>query len=230
MLVLGGGDGCAVRELLKYEEVERIIVVDIDAEMICIAKEHPVLLELNDSAFYDKRISFVMTDAYNYMVNENRHYDLIIADFPGPKDINLSRLYSSEFYKICYRHLRPNGILVTHATSPSLSPKSFWSIKKTIEQAGFTALPMHNFVPTFGEWGWVIGAKRDKESLRKAISKAISDDMRLNKLSFKWLDTEAMEMLFLFGKPSIDTSKIEINTIHKPVLPDYYKIANWSLY
>ena len=119
ILVLGGGDGCAVRELLKYPSVKKIDLVDLDGKMTDLGKEHPVLIDINEGAMNSSKLSVFNKDAYVHLEQDvNSFYDVIIIDLPDPRNIELGRLYSHEFYTLCYRKLRPKGLLITQAGSP----------------------------------------------------------------------------------------------------------------
>jgi spermidine synthase len=228
VLILGGGDGCAAREVLKYPSVSRITVIDLDPVMTRLAKEHPVLNQLNKHSFSDPRVDVKNQDGYTYMREMNEYFDVIIIDLPDPRTVELGRLYSVEFYKLCHRHLRPGGVLVTQAGSPYYATRAFQCINRTMESAGFNVVPMHNQVLTLGEWGWVLGQK---------ISQDIDLKERMQALEFKdiqtdWLNNEAMMLMTSFGKDifSPDHQLVEINKIHDPVLYHYYLKGNWDLY
>ena len=228
VLVLGGGDGCAAREILKYKDNRSITDVDIDPEMIRLAKTHPVLTELNEHSFSDPRVHVVNRDAFTYLENTKDFYDVIIIDLPDPKTVELGRLFSKEFYEMCYRQLRPNGLIITQAGSPYFSLRAFKCIQKTMEAAGFSAIGMHNQVITLGEWGWVIGAK----SLSAGQLKYGLQHIDLTGIHTRWLNREAMVMMTSFGKdlPLNKVQDVKINTLNDPVLYKYYLRGNWDLY
>ncbi len=228
VLILGGGDGCAAREILKYDEVENITLVDLDPQMTRLALEHPVLSEINQHALEDEKVITINQDGYAYLEQENKYYDIIIIDLPDPKSIELGRLYSFEFYKLCNKVLRPNGLIVTQAGSPYFAARAFKCIEQTISAAGFSTVPIHNQVITLGEWGWILGSKSlSREQFKEALV-----NLEFNDISTKWINHEAMTLMTSFGKDfTIDSSdSIEINTIHNPVLFNYYMNGAWDLY
>ncbi|MCG8700221.1 MAG: polyamine aminopropyltransferase [Bacteroidales bacterium] len=229
VLVLGGGDGCAVRELLKYDKVQDITLIDIDKKMTDIAQNHPIFKGMNKNALNHPKVKIVNTDGFVFLEKDTNYYDVIIADLPDPRTIELARLYSMEYYKLCYRHLRPNGVIVTQAGSPYYAAKSFSCIKKTISAAGFSTIPVHNQIITMGEWGWVIGAKNNM-SPKHMIEQMKQVDY--NCLNTKWLNSEAISMITSFGKDFFmePGDSVEINKIHHPVLYKYYMKGNWDLY
>lgn len=228
VLILGGGDGCAAREILKYDGVQNITLVDLDPEMTKIAVEHPVLSEINQHAMEHEKVEIINQDGYTYLEEGNRYFDIIIIDFPDPKSIELGRLYSYEFYKLCNNSLKPNGLVVTQAGSPYFAARAYKCIDKTMSEAGFSTVPIHNQVITLGEWGWILGAK----SLTKAQFKDALINLEFKDIQTKWINQEAMTLMTSFGKDfTLDPAdSIEINTIHNPVLFNYYMKGEWDLY
>lgn len=228
VLIVGAGDGCAIREVLKYEDVDSIYLVDLDPEMTNIGANHPIFTEMNDSAYHHPKVKVFNGDAFNWLEKTNRFFDVIIADFPDPKTIELNRLYSKEFYQLCHRHLRPNGVMVTQATSPYYTTTAFRGIDVTMTAAGFNTIPLHNHVYTFGEWGWVIGAK----SIPKDQLKPILQEQSFEDVDVRWITKDAMSLLSSFGKDIVldKVDSIEVNAIHNPVLYKYYRDGNWSIY
>ena len=103
----------------------------------------------------------------------NDFFDLIIVDLPDPRNVELSRLYSKEFYELCNIKLTPNGGMITQAGSPYYTPYAYLCIKKTMASASFTTLSLHNQILTMGEWGWIAGTKRktSKEEIEKTLHK-----------------------------------------------------------
>ena len=170
ILVLGGGDGGAVREILKYPSVEKITLVDLDPRMTELGQTHEWLAAMNQNALNHEKVEIINADGYTWMESQKQYFDAIIIDLPDPKTVELGRLYSYEFYKLCYNRLRPHGIITTQAGSPYYAARAFNCIDITMEEAGFTTAPLHNQVVTLGEWGWVLGAKEaDKAGLKTAL-------------------------------------------------------------
>lgn len=228
VLILGGGDGCAAREVLKYPEVEQIKLVDLDPMVTKLAKNNTIFNTMNDSALWNPKVEVLNRDAYTYLQQTKEYYDVIIVDFPDPKSVELARLYSYEFYKLCHRQLRPNGLIVIQSGSPYFATKAFLCIGKTVRAAGFNTTQLHNQVITLGQWGWTIGAKAIPEN--QLVT-------RLRELSFediptRWLNHDAMYLITAFGKPlvEVDTAAILINKVHEPILDAYYTQGNWEWY
>lgn len=229
ILILGGGEGLAVREVLKYDQVEKITVVDLDPVMTELAKHHPIITKINNNAMADLRVNTINRDAFKFVEDIKDFYDLIIVDLPDPSSINLSRLYSKEFYSLCYKRLNKYGVLITQATSPVYSGNSFVCIINSMESASFAVLPYHNQIPTLGEWGWCIGMKNGITSFEKL--KEIIVKIDLSNIPTKFLNKEATVSMVNFGKGIIDRKKnIKVNTILNPVLVEYYKKGAWDVY
>jgi spermidine synthase len=226
ILILGGGDGCAAREVLKYESVKSITLVDLDPAMTDLGKNHPVFQKMNNNSFSNPKVEIINGDAFNYLENHLNFYDVIIIDFPDPKNIEINRLYTLEFYKQTYRALRPNGVLITQSGSPYYATRAFKCIEHTISAANFTTIPLHNQVLTMGEWGWVIGTK----SIPKETLKPILKSMKFEGIETRWINHDAMQLITSFGKDLIKTDSTQVNTIHNPVLYRYYEKGNWDLY
>lgn len=228
VLVLGGGDGCAARELLKHATVKAIEVVDLDPAMTALAKTHEVLTNINANALNDKKVQIINQDAFSYLRDTEEYFDIIIIDLPDPKSVELGRMYSYEFYRYCHQRLRPNGMIVTQAGSPYYAPAAFKCIDKTMSEAGFGTLPIHLPMITLGEWGMVIGSKAmSGDVLHETVFK-----LDLDSLDTRWLNDEVMHYVTWFGKDIIpvDTAALEVNRIHNPVLFKYYLNGRWDLY
>lgn len=229
VLILGGGDGLALREVLKYPEVKEVVLVDIDPEMTRLAREHPVLVELNRESLSDSRVEVVNDDAERYLSKSEDFYNLILVDLPDPNTVELSMLYSIEFFMLSKRHLSPWGVLVTQATSPIYSKKAFLSIMKTMREAGFTVLPYHNQIPTLGEWGWVLGV--DSRYYSPSELKERIQNLDFETVPTRFINREAMISMVNFGKGAFDMEEeIEINSKFNPVLYRYYRESLWDIY
>jgi spermidine synthase len=158
-LVLGGGDGLAVRELLKYPNLQSITLVDLDREMTRLFTEHPMLAPLNDHSFSNPRVHVITADAFIWLDQNPGSFDFIVVDFPDPTNYSLGKLYTSAFYRLLRRHVSENGLAVVQSTSPMFSRQSYWCIVDTMKDAGFQTWPYHVYVPSFGEWGFTLAGK-----------------------------------------------------------------------
>lgn len=229
VLVMGAGDGCAVREILKYPRVEQVTVVDLDPRMTDIGKNHPIFRNINQDAFHSQKVKIINADAFTFLEETNQFYDVIIADFPDPRTIELNRLYTQEMYRLVHHRLRPRGVFITQATSPYYTTKTFHGIDKTVAAAGFNTIPIHNHVYTFGEWGWIIGTK----SLSSEKAKELLRHQKFDpEMELKFLTQDAMYLITSFGQDLVKVNKeeLEVNKINNPILYRYYSDGNWSYY
>ncbi len=231
ILVLGGGDGLAVRELLKYKDLGTVTLVDLDPSMPRLAKTHPVLLAANGNSLSDPRVTIVHEDAGSFLRDSADLYSVIIIDLPDPDTVDLMHLYSLDFYQSVRDHLAADGVVVTQAGSPYFATLAFLCIDKTMQAAGIVTLPYHNQVPTMGEWGWVMGMRADRHStagMRERLA-----HVRLDGIPTRFLNEEALGALFRFGKGVFDrpdAAEVQVNTRHRPVLYRYYRQARWDVY
>lgn len=188
VLVLGGGDGLATRELLRHQDVRAITLVELDPAMIDLARGP--LAALNGRAFDDPRVRVVVEDAMVFLdrPSERGRYDVIVIDFPDPNNYALGKLYTTWFYRLVARALRDDGALVVQSTSPLLARRSFWCIARTLGAAGLETLPYHVFVPSFGEWGFVLASRAP---LRVPRLRPVA--------GLRYLDDAVLASLFVFG-------------------------------
>ncbi|WP_139923740.1 polyamine aminopropyltransferase [Hymenobacter sp. DG01] len=159
VLVLGGGDGLAVRELLKYPQLQSIRLVDLDAGMTRLFRQNEMLLGLNKRALLHPKVEVINGDAYQWVRQDTARYDCIVVDFPDPGNYSIGKLYSVAFYRELEKRLAPGGWIVVQSTSPYVARQSFWCVNHTLQAAGFTTLPYHCYVPSFGEWGFVLAGR-----------------------------------------------------------------------
>ncbi|MCB9480600.1 MAG: polyamine aminopropyltransferase [Desulfobacteraceae bacterium] len=231
ILVMGGGDGLAVREILKYKNVKKIDLVDLDPKMTDLAKNHPVLTSVNKGSLNSEIVNVHNNDAAFFLESSGDIYDVIILDFPDPDSMDLMHLYSEHFYKLINKHLSRTGAFVTQASSPYFTPKVFISIDKTIQSAGFSTIGYHQNVPTMGDWGFIIGTKNDVYSdkiLRKKY-----EEIKLDEVDTDFLTDDVLKSMLYFGKDvfsGIDHEKIMTNTKSHPVIFRYYDKGRWDIY
>ncbi|MBI3818831.1 MAG: polyamine aminopropyltransferase [Planctomycetes bacterium] len=210
ILVLGGGDGLAVREILKYNDIERVTLVDIDPAMTDLAREFEPLRKLNNSSLLDPRVELVHDDAMQWVAEANRIFDVIVADFPDPSSFSIGKLYTTRLYEKARAILAPDGAMVVQATSPLFARRSYWCIIKTIEAAGFNVRPYHAFVPSFGEWGYALAAPREFPVPNSTIP------------GLRHLDGPSMSALFQLP-PDLGPIDAEPNRLNNQILVHYYE-------
>ncbi|WP_166922530.1 polyamine aminopropyltransferase [Flavobacterium poyangense] len=156
VLVLGGGDGLAVREILKYKDVKAITLVDLDQGMTKLFKTNKVLTDFNQNSLNNSKVTVINTDAYIWAKSCKVKYDVVIIDFPDPSNYSLGKLYSLNFYQTIQNIIQPDAAVVVQTTSPYFAPKSFWCINKTVMAVFPQVDAYHAYVPSFGEWGFTI--------------------------------------------------------------------------
>lgn len=230
ILILGGGDGCAVRELLKYPSIDKITLVDLDQKLTDLFIKEPELAKINQHSLTNPKVSVINQDGFSYVSNTQDFFDLIIIDLPDPRNVELSRLYSKEFYELCRLKLTPKGGLITQAGSSYYTPYAYKCIEKTMKSANFSVLPIHNQILSMGQWGWILGSK-NKLSKKEMIARMEAMDTTV--ISTEWLNKEAIQLITTFGKDFYSKKKnntIEVNQISNPVLYHYYEKGNWDLY
>jgi spermidine synthase len=213
VLVLGGGDGLAVREVLKYDSVQAITLVDLDPEMTRLFSRHEVLTSLNLNSLNSPKVKIINADAFLWLEENQEFFDYVAVDFPDPSSYSLGKLYTTAFYRQLYRCLSERGLAVIQATSPLFARRSFWCVVKTLESVGFRTTPYHVYVPSFGEWGFVIASR---QPFRKP-------DQYLPNLKF--LTPELAPSLFHFPKDMAPV-EAEVNRLNNQVLVQYYE-AEW---
>ena len=214
ILVLGGGDGLALREILKYPSVEHIQLVDLDPMMTGLSNDFPALGELNHHSFDDPRVTVTNGDAFVWLdTTDAEPFDIAIIDFPDPNNFALGKLYSTRFYNLLKLKLRPDASVVIQCTSPLIAPLSYWSVIRTLEASGFTVRPFQTTVPSFGVWGYALAKMQPFDT--PANPPAV--ELRfLNQTSFASMFEFPTDMLPPDGE-------IEINRLDNQALVRYYE-------
>lgn len=174
VLIMGGGDGLAVREFLKYKNLASVDLVDIDPAMTRLARDHVWLKVLNKAALSDARVKVFHEDAFIFLqpgvrtetsasargVNQNRLYDVIVLDFPDPGNFAIGKLYSDLFFNRLKHVMADGAVAVTQSTSPFVARTAFWCIHNTVASQKLYTVPYHTYVPSFGEWGFVAFSRK----------------------------------------------------------------------
>lgn len=228
ILIIGGGDGCVVRELLKYPNIENIFLVDLDREFVIFSKENEIMRKINNNSLSNKKVKLFFEDGFNFIKdfrkNIQKNIDLIIVDLTDPRNIRSSRLYSLEFYKMAYGLMSNNGVIITQATSPFFAKRAFCCILNTISKAHFNAFPIKINVPSFGEWGFVIGLKDSysKNTIQKTVHNNLIEDYTT--YLTKGLAASSFEM-----PKDFVCEGTKINTLIKPIILKYYEDSFWEL-
>ncbi len=231
VMVLGGGDGMAVREILKYDNVKEIHLVDLDPEMTKLGKDNKIFKQLNKNALNNEKVRIFNEDAFSFVTNSNDIYSTIIIDLPDPNNTGLGKLYTKEFYEILKKRLAKTGVMVTQSTSPYFATSAYWCIYNTINQVFDNPIGYNVSIPSFGIWGFVAAGNNidylcriDSTNNRETIvinelSKKF-DDLRF-KGGLKFLDKNTIASIFTFKK---DMRKVptEVNRLNTQKLIEYY--------
>ena len=160
VLVLGGGDGMAVREVLRHPAVKEVTLVELDPRMTRLFHDEPLLRQLNADALHSPKLRTVNQDAFTWLKQGDDTFDVIIVDFPDPTNFSIGKLYTTTFYNLLDQRLAASGYAVIQTTSPLIARRSYWTVATTLETVGFTVSPYHAHVPSFGEWGFIIASRR----------------------------------------------------------------------
>ncbi|PTY01641.1 hypothetical protein DB346_11970 [Verrucomicrobia bacterium LW23] len=216
VLVLGGGDGLAIREVLRFPQVEHVTLVDLDPAMTELFRTHPNLVQLNGNALNSPRVTVLNKDAFLWVKENKQPFDAIIVDFPDPSNYSLSKLYTTTFFRHLYNNLAPGGVAVVQSTSPLVARRSFWCVDQTLRAVGFQTLPYHVYVPAFGEWGFILAAKTPLNRPRTTLPDA------------RFLNAQTLPTLFEFP-PDMDRVPTKVNTLNNHALVRYFE-EEWANY
>lgn len=216
VLILGGGDGLAMREVLKYDDVDKVVLVDLDEEMVNLCKTNKNITSVNKDSLSNPKLNIVYEDAYKYLEETEDIFDVILVDLPDPNDENLNKLYTNVFYRLAANHLTEDGVMSVQSTSPYYAKEAFWCINKTLEEEGLKVIPYHVQVPSFGDWGFQLVSKKDIDI------NSINIDIET-----KFLTNETLKRTFIFSQDEkVDKDSILTNTIVRPQLITYYLKAS----
>lgn len=218
VLVCGGGDGLAVREVLKHPSVQEVVLVDLDPGMTDLARNQPMVRQLNGGALDDPRVKVVNADAMVWLQETTGPpFDLAFVDFPDPNTYALGKLYTSRFYRLLMRRLADDAFIAVQSTSPLMARQSFWCIATTMEASGLKIRPYHLAVPSFGVWGFVLASRRDFEVPTRVLP------------GLRHLSDEATAAMFAFPK-DMDRVPAEVNRLDNQVLVHLYtrEWRRWS--
>ncbi|MEJ2609454.1 MAG: polyamine aminopropyltransferase [Candidatus Thiodiazotropha sp.] len=210
VLVLGGGDGLAVRELLKYPNIKNIDLVDIDPAMTNLGKHFAPLVKINKGSLSDPKVHIHNQDAFVYINKTSVRYDRIILDFPDPHNEAISKLYSVEFFSMLSHHMSDDAALITQSSSPFFSRRTFWSIKETLAAVFPETSSFHVTIPSFGDWGFHIASTKKGGGLIGLPS------------DLKFLSQERFAAAQVFGRDVEQVGNPIINSIFEPKLYQIY--------
>lgn len=218
VLLLGAGDGLALREVLKWPEVERVLLLDLDSAVVNLARRHPFLQQVNHQSYGDRRVEVRQGDAFLLAPELPEVFDVIIADFPDPDSPLLAKLYSQGFYQRLLSRLAPGGVFVTQASSPFFAPRAFACIAATLQSVDLLTYPYTVDVPSFGPWGFVLAQRTPLQP----------DTLHLG-VDTRFLTEPLLQHLFHLPK-DISLGNVEINRLADPVLVKYQTDPRWATY
>jgi spermidine synthase len=212
ILVLGGGDGLAVREILRYPSIQRVVLVDLDPAMTDLSKSFPPLVALNRSSLQDPRVEVINQDAFLWINQSSELFDAVIIDFPDPGSFSIGKLYTTHFFRKLKDRISANTLVSIQCTSPLVAPQSYWCIVRTLEAAGFVVKPFHASVPSFGVWGYALASLSDIQ----IDAKRLAPDGQL-----RFLNSKNLADLFTLPQ-DIRPQTPQINRLDNQSLVRYY--------
>ncbi len=215
VLVLGGGDGLAVREILRHPSVESVTLVDLDPDMTALSERYPPLAELNRHSLADPRVHVINQDAFLWVQEPGATFDAAIIDFPDPGTFSVGKLYTTRFFRLLQSRIAPGGAVSVQCTSPLVAPKSYWCIIHTLEAAGFWVHPFHVTVPAFGIWGFALATPQPATAPAE-IPTFLAPQLR-------FLDRAALAGLFEFPN-DLKRVETEVNRLDNQALVRYYDV------
>ncbi|MGW1677562.1 polyamine aminopropyltransferase [Saccharopolyspora sp. NPDC002376] len=173
VLVLGGGDGLVLREVLRYPDVREATLVELDPAVLRLARTDPRVSTLNEHAFEDPRVRTVSEDAFTWLRENRDRYDVVLVDMPDADSTATAKLYSTEFYGLVRHAMADNARVVVQAGSPFFAPNAFWCIESTMRAADLRTVPYEVTVPSFGEWGFHLASASPGDASSMEIGRPI---------------------------------------------------------
>lgn len=218
VLVLGGGDGLAVREILRYPNVQSVTLVDLDPAITSLATDFGPLAELNENSLSDPKVIVINRDAFVWVGEGERKFDVAIVDFPDPGSYSVGKLYTTRFFHLLRARLNESAIVSVQCTSPLVAPKSYWCILQTMRETGFDVRPYRASVPTFGVWGFALAGMKPMQTARDGgflLRNELPADLR-------FLDAKTTTAMFDMPE-DLSPVEVEINRLNDQVLVRYYE-------
>ncbi|WP_268788292.1 polyamine aminopropyltransferase [Nocardioides sp. Root140] len=221
VLVLGGGDGLALREILKYDDVDEVTLVDLDPAVVDLARSFEPISSLNEHSFEDPRVTRVAADAFSWVREQtggDRRFDTIVVDFPDPDSTAIAKLYSEEFYGMLRPLMAPGGRTVVQSGSPFFAPDAFWCVRRTVAASGLSTVPYHAEVPSFGDWGFVLATE---EPTTLSLDDEVPDGLR-------FVNDATLGAATVFP-PDRAERDVQVSTLLDPVILEYTR-SGWVGY
>ncbi len=216
VLVLGGGDGLAVDLLLKDPRVEEIVLVELDQVMIDLFRDHDELARLNHQALRSPKVKVIQGDAFTWLETTQEMFDLALVDFPDPGNYSVGKLYTEHFYRRLSQHLTERGVFAVQSSSPLAARRTYWCVVTTVEAAGLQVKPYHTYVPSFGEWGFLLASKAPVQ-LAETVP-----------IPTRFLNPSELGRMFAFPA-DMERVKVASNRLFDQVLVRYFQ-QDWNKY
>jgi spermidine synthase len=210
VLICGGGDGLALREVLRYPSVQQVTLVDLDPKMTSLSRAFPALADLNHHSFSDRRVRVINEDAMIWLGENRESFDAAIIDFPDPNNFALGKLYTTRFYKLLRQHLAPTAAVAVQCTSPLFARRSYWCVIRTMEAAGLFVRPYQTTVPSFGVWGFALARLAPFPTPSRVP------------MPLRSLDAQSLASMFVMP-PDTGPVPVEINRLDNQTLVRYYE-------
>lgn len=217
VLILGGGDGLAAREVLKYPGVQQVTLVDLDAAVTKMFSSNEMLTQLNRKSLLSNKIKVINEDAFLWLRNIRQRFDVVIIDFPDPSAYSVGKLYTTTFYRLLQRVLHPESVIVVQCTSPLVAPQSFWCIDTTMQSSGYHTLPYHFLVPSFGEWGYIMASLQPLHDRQQPLLS-----------NLRVFSRETFEQMRYFSA-DMRAPHTAVNKLNNQVLVQYFE-KEWAVY
>jgi spermidine synthase len=216
VLILGGGDGLAAREVLRYPEIEHVTLVDLDPAMTALFAQQKALGELNRGSLQSPKLTVINADAFTWVRAQRDVFDFVVIDFPDPTGFSIGKLYTTAFFEQARGLLAPDGMMAVQCTSPYVARRSFWCVNATLHAVGLHTEPYHVYVPSFGEWGFIL-ASRIPPSAEPVLPEGL-----------RFLTRDSLASLFQFP-PDMGPMEVEVNRLNNQMLVRYFE-EEWAHY
>jgi spermidine synthase len=216
VLVLGGGDGFAVREILKYSTVNEIVLVDLDPEMTILFSQMDTLTSLNGNALNSSKVKVINEDAFVWLKKSKEKFDFVVVDLPDPSNFSVGKLYTNSFYRVLKDVINIDGLAVVQSTSPFVAKKSFWCVESTLKSVGLKTTPYHVFVPAFGDWGYII------------VSQSEFKKAKTFPANLRFINKDVVDSMLVFPE-DMKVKNSEVNKLNNQILVKYFD-EEWSEY
>jgi spermidine synthase len=193
VLVIGGGDGGSSEEIFKHPSVRRIVMAELDAAVIEVARAH--LGEIHRGSLDDPRLEIRIGDGFEYVQRATEKFDLIVLDLTDP-DTPAFHLYTEEFFRLCRERLNPGGILTLHLGTPVYAPETVRKNAANLRKVFKQVHPLTLFIPLYGSL-WCLGIASDSANPRLMTTEAIAARLRERRIgALKYYNAEVHGGLF----------------------------------